>query len=47
MLTNAHLKNRGMGRMLITGVEKVTAVCLLHALAHNLMAARRLRAVNF
>jgi len=45
-LTNAHLKNRGLGRMLIRGLEKVSSVCLLHALAHNLMTAHRLRAIK-
>jgi transposase len=33
---HAHMKNRGFGRMLVRGIEKVRAVCLLHALAHNL-----------
>ena len=42
-LTNAHLKNRGLGRILIRGIEKISAHCLLQALAHNLMTAHRLR----
>lgn len=41
---HAKLKNRGFGRMLVHGVRKVRAVCLLHALAHNLMRACSLRA---
>jgi transposase len=34
---HARLKNRGFGRMLVHGLRKVRMVCLLHALAHNLM----------
>jgi transposase len=41
--THAHLKNRGFGRMLVRGLAKVRAVCLLHALAHNLGWAHSLR----
>jgi transposase len=33
---HAHLKNRGFGHMVVRGLAKVRAVCLLHALAHNL-----------
>lgn len=40
---NAHLKAKGLGRLLVRGLEKVQAVCRLHALAHNLMTAHRLR----
>ena len=40
---NANLKARGLGRLLVRGMAKVQTVCLLHALAHNLMAAHRLR----
>ena len=36
---HAKLKNRGFGRMLVHGLKKVRSVCLLHALAHNLMQA--------
>src|SRR5512143_489725 len=36
---HAHLKNRGFGRMVVRGLAKVRAVCLLHALAHNLCRA--------
>jgi len=36
---HARLKNRGFGRMLVHGLRKVRSVCLLHALAHNLMWA--------
>lgn len=41
----ARLKNRGSGQMLVHGLKKVRSVCLLHALAHNLMQASYLRAV--
>jgi transposase len=40
---HAKLKNRGFGQMLVHGVKKVRVVCLLHALAHNLMQASFLR----
>jgi transposase len=36
---HARLKNRGFGPMLVHGLRQVRAVCLLHALAHNLMWA--------
>ena len=36
---NAHLKNHGLGVMLVRGLAKVQAVALLHALAHNLLTA--------
>ena len=36
---HAHMKNRGFGTMLVRGLAKVRAVCLLHALAHNLACA--------
>lgn len=42
-LVNAHIKNRGFGRALVRGLARLQAVALLHALAHNLMAAHRLR----
>ena len=40
---HARMKNCGFGRMLVRGLQKVRAVCLLHAVAHNfvLAAARR------
>lgn len=40
---HARMKNCGFGRMVVRGLEKVRAVCLLHAVAHNLVlaAARR------
>jgi len=41
---NAQGKNRGLGIMLVRGLEKVQAVAVLHALAHNLATALRLRA---
>jgi transposase len=40
---HAHLKNRGFGHMVVRGLAKVRAVCLLNALAHNLGWARSLR----
>jgi transposase len=41
---HAHMKNRGFGTMLVRGIAKVRAVCLLHALAHNLGRALSQRA---
>lgn len=41
---HAKLKNRGFARMLLHGIAKVRNICLLHALAHNLLQACRLRA---
>ncbi len=41
---NADRKNHGFGRLPVRGLTKANAVALLHALAHNLMAAHRLRA---
>jgi transposase len=41
---HAHMKNRGFGTMLVRGLAKVRAVCLLHALAHNLACVLRRRA---
>ena len=43
---HAHLKNRGFGHMVVRGLAKVRAVCLLHALAHNLGRALTLRAAT-
>jgi len=43
---HAHLKNRGFGHMVVRGLAKVRAVCLLHALAHNLCRALTLRAAT-
>ena len=43
---HAHLKNRGFGHMVVRGLAKVRAVCLLNALAHNLNWARSLRLVQ-
>jgi transposase len=40
---HAKMKNRGFGRMLVHGIAKVRAVCLLHAIAHNLLHAHGLR----
>jgi transposase len=41
---HAHMKNRGFATMLVRGLAKVRAVCLLHALAHNLACALSRRA---
>lgn len=41
---NAQGKNRGLGIMPVRGLEKVRAVAVLHALAHNLATALRPRA---
>lgn len=41
---NANLKNHGFGFLPVRGLLKAKALALLHALAHNLMAAHRLRA---
>ena len=43
---NGILKNRGMRRMMVRGLERVRCCVLLQALANNLMQAHRLRAVN-
>jgi transposase/nucleoid-associated protein YgaU len=42
-LVNAQMKNRGFGRITVRGLLKAKAVALWHALAHNLLAAHRLR----
>jgi hypothetical protein len=39
-----HAKRRGLGDMLVRGMRKVQAVAVLHAIAHNLAAAWRIRA---
>ena len=41
---NADRKNHGFGFIGVRGLVKAQAVALWHALANNLMAARRLRA---
>jgi transposase len=43
-LINARLKNWGLGRILVRGLEKVQAVVLWFALAHNFRLGLRLRA---
>jgi transposase len=40
---NADRKNHGFGFLPVRGLIKTKAVALMHALAHNLMAAQRLR----
>jgi transposase len=41
---HAKMKNRGFVRMAVHGIAKVRVVCLLHALAHNMMQAHGMRA---
>lgn len=43
---HAKMKNRGFGKMPLHGLAKVQAVCLLHAVAHNVLQAHRLRKAN-
>ena len=38
---NAQARNRGLRQFLVRGIEKVRAVLLWYALAHNLMRAVR------
>lgn len=45
-LTNAHVKNRGLGTMIVRGFVKVQSVVLWHALALNFTLARHLRGVK-
>jgi transposase len=40
---HAKMKNRGFGRVLVHGIAKVRSVCLLQAIAHNLLHAQGLR----
>ena len=42
--TNAHLRNRGLQRFNVRGLNKARAVLLWHALAHNL---KRMMASSF
>ena len=42
--TNAHLRNRGLQRFNVRGLNKARAVLLWHALAHNL---KRMMSLNF
>lgn len=39
---HAQMKNRGLARLLVRGIEKVRAVALIHAIAHNLWRACQL-----
>jgi len=41
---NANFRRQGLQQFNVRGIFKVKVVCLLHAIANNLMAARRLRA---
>lgn len=42
--SNAQARNRGLQRFLVRGLQKVKAVALWYALAHNLIRAAKLRA---
>ena len=42
---HARLKNRGFGRMVLRGLEKVRIACLLHAVTHNMKWAFSRRAL--
>jgi transposase len=42
-LVNAHMKNRGFGRINLRGLAKVKIIALLQALAHNILLACHLR----
>lgn len=41
---NAQARRRGLNQFTVRGIEKVRAVLLLHALAHNLLRAMGLQA---
>ena len=43
---HGRMKNRGFGRMLVRGLRKVHTVCLLHAIAHNIMWANSRRIIQ-
>lgn len=42
-LVNAHLKNRGLGRITLRGLVKARIVALLQAIAHNITLASHIR----
>jgi transposase len=42
-LVNAHMKNRGFGRITLRGLAKARIAALLQAIAHNIMLAAHLR----
>jgi IS5 family transposase len=42
-LVNAHMKNRGFGRITLRGLVKARIVALLQAIAHNILLASHLR----
>lgn len=42
-LVNAHMKNRGLGRLNLRGLAKAKIVALWHALAHSILVINRLR----
>ena len=41
-LTNGQTRNRGLTQFVVRGLEKVTAIALWFALAHNMMCGWRL-----
>jgi IS5 family transposase len=43
--THAQMKNRGLARLPVRGLEPVRAVALLHAITNNLWRAHSLRTV--
>lgn len=43
---NANFRRQGLHQFNVRGILKVKTVCLLHAIANNIMAARRLRAAQ-
>jgi hypothetical protein len=43
---NAQARNRGLVRLLVRGLEKVKAVALWFAIAHNVVCGARLRAAK-
>jgi transposase len=45
-LVNAHMKNRGFGRISLRGLVKAGILALWHALAHNILAVARLRTIT-
>ena len=41
-LVFAHQRNRGLRQFMVRGLDRVRAVALLHAIAHNLVRMRSL-----
>jgi transposase len=44
---NAQARNRGLVRLLVRGLRRVTAIALWYAIAHNVVCGARLRAAAF